>query len=194
MKTTNSTHTKMARESLDGLWGLAVLGSFIYFIVLMGVQLFAEIDPLLTIVSIIVSGPLGLGIIIFSLNISRGNNPKIEDIFEGFQNFKSAVGAYLLMLLFIFLWSLLLIIPGIIAAFSYSMTFYILADDPSITPMEAIDKSKAMMMGNKWKYFLLNLRFLGWGLLCLLTFGIGFLWLLPYMQVSFAKFYDDIKE
>jgi uncharacterized membrane protein len=54
MKTTNSTLTKMARESLDGQWGLAVLGSFIYFIVLMGVQLLAEIDPLLTIVSIIV--------------------------------------------------------------------------------------------------------------------------------------------
>ena len=119
---------------------------------------------------------------------------KVENIFEGFQNFKSAVGAYLLMLLFIFLWMLLLIIPGIIAAFSYSMTFYILADDPSISPMDAIDKSKAMMKGKKWKYFLLNLRFLGWALLCLLTFGIGFLWLIPYIQVSIAKFYDDIKE
>jgi len=194
MKTTNSTLTQMARESLDGKWGLAVLGTFVYFIVLMGVQLLAEIDPLLMIVTLIISGPIALGFIIFSLNISRDNDPKVENIFEGFQNFKSAVGAYLLMLLFIFLWMLLLIIPGIIAAFSYSMTFYILADDPSISPMDAIDKSKAMMKGNKWKYFLLNLRFLGWALLCLLTFGIGFLWLMPYIQVSIAKFYDDIKE
>jgi len=194
MKTTNSTLTQMARESLDGKWGLAVLGTFVYFIVLMGVQLLAEIDPLLMIVTLIISGPIALGFIIFSLNISRYNDPKVENIFEGFQNFKSAVGAYLLMLLFIFLWMLLLIIPGIIAAFSYSMTFYILADDPSISPMDAIDKSKAMMKGNKWKYFLLNLRFLGWALLCLLTFGIGFLWLMPYIQVSIAKFYDDIKE
>jgi len=194
MKTTNSTLTQMARESLDGKWGLAVLGTFVYFIVLMGVQLLAEIDPLLMIVTLIISGPIALGFIIFSLNISRDNDPKVENIFEGFQNFKSAVGAYLLMLLFIFLWMLLLIIPGIIAAFSYSMTFYILADDPSISPMDAIDKSKAMMKGNKWKYFLLNLRFLGWALLCLLTFGIGFLWLIPYIQVSIAKFYDDIKE
>jgi len=194
MKTTNSTLTQMARESLDGKWGLAVLGTFVYFIVLMGVQLLAEIDPLLMIVTLIISGPIALGFIIFSLNISRYNDPKVENIFEGFQNFKSAVGAYLLMLLFIFLWMLLLIIPGIIAAFSYSMTFYILADDPSISPMDAIDKSKAMMKGNKWKYFLLNLRFLGWALLCLLTFGIGFLWLIPYIQVSIAKFYDDIKE
>ena len=194
MKTTNSTLTQMARESLDGQWGLAVLGTFVYFIVLMGVQLLAEMDPLLMIVTFIVSGPLALGVIIFSLNISRGNNPKVEDIFEGFKNFKSSVGAYLLMLLFIFLWSLLLVVPGIIAAFSYSMTFYILADDPSISPMEAIDKSIAMMKGNKWKYFLLCLRFLGWAILCLLTFGIGFLWLTPYVQVSIAKFYDDIKE
>lgn len=194
MKTTNSTLTQMARESLDGKWGLAVLGTFVYFIVLMGVQLLAEIDPLLMIVTLIISGPIALGFITFSLNISRDNDPKVENIFEGFQNFKSAVGAYLLMLLFIFLWMLLLIIPGIIAALSYSMTFYILADDPSISPMDAIDKSKAMMKGNKWKYFLLNLRFLGWALLCLLTFGIGFLWLIPYIQVSIAKFYDDIKE
>lgn len=194
MKTTNSTLTQMARESLEGKWGLAVLGTFVYFIVLMGVQLLAEIDPLLMIVTLIISGPIALGFITFSLNISRDNDPKVENIFEGFQNFKSAVGAYLLMLLFIFLWMLLLIIPGIIAALSYSMTFYILADDPSISPMDAIDKSKAMMKGNKWKYFLLNLRFLGWALLCLLTFGIGFLWLIPYIQVSIAKFYDDIKE
>ena len=194
MKTTNSTLTQMTRESLNGKWGLAVLGTFVYFIVLMGVQLLAEIDPLLMIVTLIISGPIALGFITFSLNISRDNDPKVENIFEGFQNFKSAVGAYLLMLLFIFLWMLLLIIPGIIAAFSYSMTFYILADDPSISPMDAIDKSKAMMKGNKWKYFLLNLRFLGWALLCLLTFGIGFLWLMPYIQVSIAKFYDDIKE
>jgi uncharacterized membrane protein len=88
---------------------------------------------------------------------------------------------------------LLLIIPGIIAAISYSMTFYILADDNSLTAMEAIDKSKAMMEGYKLKYFYLSLRFLGWALLAILTFGIGFLWLAPYMMVASAKFYDDIK-
>jgi uncharacterized membrane protein len=98
------------------------------------------------------------------------------------------------MVLFIVLWLLLLIIPGIIAAISYSMTFYILADDKSIKPMEAIDKSKKMMDGYKWKYFFLCLRFFGWALLCILTLGIGFLWLIPYINVSIAKFYDDVKE
>jgi uncharacterized membrane protein len=93
----------------------------------------------------------------------------------------------------ILLWLLLLIVPGIIAAISYSQTFFILAEDNTIRPSEAIEKSKKMMDGNKLKYFYLCLRFLGLGLLCILTLGIGFLWLAPYIQVTNAKFYDDIK-
>jgi uncharacterized membrane protein len=99
------------------------------------------------------------------------------------------------MALFVFLWSLLLIIPGIIAALSYAMAFYILADDKekTVKAMEAIDKSKVMMYGYNWKLFCLGLRFFLLSLLCILTLGIGFLWLMPYMQVSLAKFYDDVK-
>ena len=194
MNTPNSTLAQMARESLSGKWGLAVLATLVYLIVITGVQLLNEIDSFLAIVSIIIAGPMALGYTSFSLNISRNKEAMVEDVFSGFQNFGTSLGAYLLMLIFIFLWSLLLIIPGIIAALSYSMTFYILADDPSIKPMDAIDKSKAMMQGNKWKYFLLNIRFIGWAILCLFTFGIGFLWLIPYIQISVAKFYDDIKQ
>lgn len=193
MKTSNSSLMKMARESLSDKWSLAVSGTFLYIVLGIVVQLLSEIDSFLIIIGLIISGPLAYGFTSFSLNISRNQNPKVDNIFDGFQNFKSSVGAYLLMLFFIFLWMLLLIIPGIIAALSYSMTFYILADEPTIDPMEAIDKSKAMMKGNKWKYFLLNLRFIGWAILCVFTFGIGFLWLHPYMQVSTAKFYEDIK-
>jgi uncharacterized membrane protein len=134
-----------------------------------------------------------LGISIFSLSISRNQEARLEQIFDGFNNFGTALGAYLLMILFIILWMLLLIIPGIIAALSYSMTFYILADDKTIPAMDAIDKSKAMMDGYKWKLFCMGLRFFLLALLCILTLGIGFLWLFPYMQVSAAKFYDDIK-
>jgi len=97
------------------------------------------------------------------------------------------------MTLFILLWTLLLIVPGIIAAISYSMTFFILADDPSIGAEAAIEKSKRMMDGYKLKYFYLCLRYFLLILLCILTLGIGFLWLTPYMHVGFAKFYDDIK-
>ncbi len=100
----------------------------------------------------------------------------------------------MLQFIFVFLWSLLLIIPGIIATLSYSMTYFIIADNNSITALEAITKSKEMMRGNKWKFFCLGLRFLGWSLLCVVTLGIGFLWLTPYMSVSSAQFYDDLKE
>lgn len=74
------------------------------------------------------------------------------------------------------------------------MTFYILADDKTIEPKEAILKSKQMMEGYKLKFFYLGLRFLVWGLLCILTLGIGFLWLFPWINTTIAKFYDDIKD
>ena len=73
------------------------------------------------------------------------------------------------------------------------MTFFLIAENESIGPLEAIKKSKEMMRGNKWKYFCLWLRFFGWGLLCILTLGIGILWLAPYIIVSLAQFYDDLK-
>ena len=98
------------------------------------------------------------------------------------------------MSLFIFLWSLLLIIPGIIAAYAYSQVFYILADNPSLSGMEALDQSKQMMKGRKWKYFCLCMRFVGWSILCIFTLGIGYIWLAPYMAVSLANFYRDVSQ
>jgi uncharacterized membrane protein len=194
MDTENVKLMKMARESLKNKWGLAI-GTFFIYILLTGIiQVTTEFSPFSGIVSLIVSGPMALGIAIFSINISRNQEARLEQIFQGFNTFGTSLGANLLMTLFILLWSLLLIIPGIIAALSYSMTFYILADDSSIGAMDALRKSKKMMHGYKWKYFCLGLRFLGWALLCILTFGIGFLWLFPYMGVSMAKFYEDIKE
>ncbi len=191
MQTENKELVSMARESLKEKWGLAIGTFLLYMLILVGIQLIPIAGP---IVSLLISGAFGVGVALFSLNISRGKEAKLEDIFKGFNNFGTALGAYLLMILFIILWSLLLIIPGIIAAFSYSMTFFILADDPTLAPKEALDKSKQMMDGYKMKYFILSLRFFGLALLCILTLGIGFLWLMPYMYVTIAKFYDDIKE
>jgi uncharacterized membrane protein len=181
---------QMARESLKGKWGIAIGTLVVYLLIVVALQIIPVVGP---IVSLLITGPLAIGLAIFSLSISRNQDTKLEQIFQGFNNFGTALGAYLLMVLFIILWMLLLIIPGIIASISYSMTFYILADDNSISAMDAIKKSKKMMYGYKWKYFCLGLRFFGWALLCILTLGIGFLWLMPYIQVSMAKFYDDIK-
>lgn len=177
----------MARESLSGKWGLAV-GTFLVFWLIMAAAKSNGIAVLL------IGGPMLIGLAIFSLTIARNQDAKLEQIFAGFKkNFGTALVAYLLKAIFVFLWTLLLIIPGIIAAISYSQVFYILAEDDSISGMDALKKSKEMMCGYKWKYFCLRLRFIGWFLLCIWSLGIGFLWLNPYITVSCANFYDDIK-
>jgi uncharacterized membrane protein len=85
------------------------------------------------------------------------------------------------------------IVMGWIMGLGYAMTYYLLADNPALGALEPIMQSWRMMRGFKGKLFCLNLRFIGWALLCILTCGIGFLWLVPYMQVSFARFYDDLR-
>jgi uncharacterized membrane protein len=194
MGTENLELMKMARASLKGNWGLAI-GTFLVYLIITGaLQALADEFPMVGLASLLVTGPLVLGIALFSLSIARNENPRFEQLFDGFKNFGLALGAYLLMILFILLWLLLLIIPGIVAAIRYAMTFYIIADNPGIGPLDAIDKSKQMMYGYKMKFFILVLIFIGLSLLCILTLGIGFLWLFPFINVTTAKFYDDIKD
>ncbi len=190
-QTENKVLMAQARESLSGKWKLAIGTCLVYVLLTVGI---AYIPGIGFIAQLIVAGPLTVGISIFSLSIARNQEPKFDQLFEGFQNFGVTLGTYLLMILFILLWMLLLIIPGIIASIAYSQVFYILAEDKNIGPMDALAKSKQMMQGNKWKYFCLGLRLIGLALLCVLTLGIGLLWLEPYANVSFAKFYDDLKD
>ena len=110
-----------------------------------------------------------------------------------FQEYSRILTTKLLQAVYTFLWSLLLLIPGIIKHYSYAMTDYILKDEPELCNNAAIERSMAMMEGNKMKLFLLDLSFIGWAILCLFTFGIGFFVLQPYMQVSHAAFYEDLK-
>lgn len=191
MRTENAILMKMARESLKGKWGLAIGASLVYFLLVAGVQMIPRVG---WIGSLLITGPMILGLTVFFLALSRNQDAKLEQLFEGFNNFGNSLAAYLLISIFVFLWMLLLIVPGIIAALSYAMVFYIMADDKSIGATEAISRSKKMMDGYKWKLFCLKLRFLGWVLLSILTFGIGFIWLAPYVNTSIAKFYDDIKD
>lgn len=191
MVTENVILMKMAKDSLKGKWGLAI-GTFVVYLMIIGaLNAIPILGPL---ASLFISGPMALGMVMFTLSFSRDEDARLEQIFDGFKNYGTALGAYLLMMIYIILWSLLLIIPGIIAALSYSMTFYIIADEPKIGVSAAIDKSRKMMDGYKWKYFCLQFRFLGWALLCILTLGIGFLWLIPYIYITLAKFYDDVKQ
>lgn len=190
MKTENSILMKHARESLLGKWGVAVGAYAIYWLINIVINKLRGIG---IVVSFVVSGPLLLGLTIFSLSLSRNKSGiKVSKIFDGFNDFVRSLKAYLLVAFFTLLWSLLLIVPGIVAAISYAQVFFILADDKTIGAKDALEKSKKMMYGYKWKYFCLCFRFTGWILLSILTLGIGLLWVVPYMQVTLAKFYDDL--
>lgn len=117
----------------------------------------------------------------------------INTLFGGFNDYMRVWGTMLLMSVYTFLWTLLLIVPGIIKACSYAMTPFILREQPELSYNAAIEKSMAMMEGNKMKFFLLCLSFIGWALLCVLTLGIGCLFLVPYVYTSYVAFYEDLK-
>ena len=114
-------------------------------------------------------------------------------LFDGFKDYGRILLTLLLMSVYVFLWALLLLVPGFIKAYSYSMTPYILKDRPDLKCNAAIEESMRMMRGNKMKLFLLDLSFIGWALLCILTLGIGLLWLEPYMVSARAAFYEELK-
>lgn len=141
----------------------------------------------------ILGSVVGVGYSKFNLDlVDRWPEPEIGTLFAYFKNWKTTAMASLLQTLYTILWSLLLIIPGIIASYSYAMTKYILADNPELTASEAIAQSKQMMSGNRMRLFCLYFSFIGWDLLCGLTFGIGNLWLTPYKQAAIAAFYREI--
>ena len=128
----------------------------------------------------------------FNLDLVDRLEPSFESLFGYFSYWKTTAIARLLQSLYILLWTLLLVIPGIVASYSYAMTGYILAEHPELTAGEAIKRSKEMMSGNRWRLFCLNISFIGWDILCLFTLGIGSLWLNPYKQAATAVFYRDI--
>lgn len=179
-----------ARESLRGKWGLAVGGAAVYALVVFAVS---GVPVLGAIVSLLTTGAMSIGLARFTLAFARHTPTRVSEIFTGFDSFRVGLATHLLQTLFICLWALLLIIPGVMAALSYAMTYFILSDDPSLGARQAITRSKQLMNGHRWELFCLSLRFFGWMLLCVLTLGIGFLWLLPYIMVSMAHFYDDIR-
>lgn len=186
----NDVLVKKAYNVLSGRWLLAI-GTFLVY------ELFVASAGALrmsgSIISLVIAGPFMLGAAIFSLHLARRQEARMEQIFQGFGNFMTAFGAYLLILLFVALWTLLLVVPGIISALSYAMTFYILADEPSLKAADALRRSKAMMLGYKWKLLGLCLRFFLLAIFCVLTLGIGFLWLIPFIHVTMAEFYIDLR-
>ena len=180
-----------ARASLNGKWPLAI-GTFL---ILLLISMGAALIPLAgQIIGILIAGPLAVGGAYFALNIVRDQVAQTDDLFFSFNNnLSNSILAYLLVVAFALIGFVLLIIPGIIVALALSQTWFILAENPSMDSYDAIMSSKKMMDGYKFKLFKIQLRLLGLGLLCLLTLGIGFLWLIPYQYVVYAKFYEEVK-
>lgn len=204
---------RQAKLSLKGKWGLAVLLTLIVFLISTFLPLVVEIilsggfiqwfyqdetpfvastfSTLLTIALL----PLTVAVYWFFLTLVRNENPNIYKVFSIYKDGKNTlklIFASILQGILIFLWTLLLIIPGIIKSMSYSQMFFLLRDFPELTTLEAISESKKRMKGLKWKYFLMHLSFIGWGILCLFSIGIGFLWLIPYIGTTMAIFYNEL--
>jgi len=190
----NSSATRaFARKSLSGNWLNAVLA----YLIIIGI---ISVVSTLQVVTWIILGSLTYGLYLYYIVLIREKAGDFNLLFKAFSFsgknlglFGKTLGLYLLMSLYIFLWTLLLIVPGIIASYSYRMAFYILIDNPEMGVSEALKKSKEIMYGYKSKLFCLDLSFVGWALLCILTFGIGILWLSPYMLTSQTIFYEELR-
>ena len=140
--------------------------------------------------AIIVLGPLMYGVSKVFLHLVYGEPIRLEMMFDGFRDdFGGTVLLGLMQSIFIFLWSLLFFIPGIIKSYSYAMSYYIKADHPEYDWQACINSSKRMMQGHKWELFVLDLSFIGWIFVGMLTCGIGMLWVSPYMECTRANFY-----
>ena len=183
----NSELRAQAREALRGKWPMAAVAALIYSAIAGGLS---SIPFIGWIGSLLVGLPVAYGFAILMLAVFRGaEEVDLGVLFAGFQEYSRILTTKLLQAVYTFLWSLLLLIPGIIKHYSYA----ILKDESELCNNAAIERSMAMMEGNKMKLFLLDLSFIGWAILCLFTFGIGFFVLQPYMQVSHAAFYEDLK-
>lgn len=221
------------RAALAGNWQQAVTAMLLYFVFISLIP--SLIDSLLGwsytgpggvpitnspswLYLLLVSGPFTLGLVAYFMGLFRHQETQINRVFEGFEQFGKAFVLSLVVLVFTFLWALLFIIPGIIAAFRYSQAFYIMYDNPQLSAMECIKESKRIMSGNKAKLFTLTLSFIGWGLLAVLPGAIysgtfvgmnelptlfdslmifvlsaGFLWVGAYYYTSLLAFYELLK-
>lgn len=199
-------YRNLAWTKLSGKWGTMVLCTLIYSLILGACSSFSAmknsnaapqgVSMIFSFVgsigSLLLSGPFIIGMSTLALNVSRGKDIKVEQLFSGFKNYISALALYVINSILVALWSLLLIVPGIIKAISYSMSYFILTDNPNIGANEARKQSMAMMEGHKWSYFCLMFSFIGWILLCILTLGILSFWVTPYMQTAQSEFYHSL--
>lgn len=141
----------------------------------------------------VIGGVLQIGYADFLLKQHDGKETSFHDLFSKFDYWGTGFAQRFLRSLYVILWSLLFIIPGIIKEYSYAMTPFILADHPNLTASQAIDASKEMMEGHKMDLFILSLTFIGWDFLAVLTLNFGYILLNPYQNAAYAAFYRQLQ-
>lgn len=209
-----------AREALKGNWLVAIFASFIAttFGAIGGsasssgteevdftklaeltteelvttVAVFGGFILLGLVASVLVSSLVSIGYAQFNIDLIDGVKPKLATIFSKGKQVWTSICANLLVFIRVFFGTILFVIPGIIASYKYSMVNFVIADNPGISAREALERSKEIMRGNKLRLFFLNLSFFGWALVVVLTLGIAGIWVVPYMQASYASFYREI--
>ena len=180
-----------SREKLKPHWLTAVLISVIYG-VLVGVP--SELNAYGEILSLLLAGPLQLGISIYFLNIVYNQPATIENLIEGFKPLLRVLLVYLIISITTLFGILLLIVPGIIIALGLSMSYYILIEKPELTIEEVLKESWRLTDGYKLELIVLHLRFIPWYLLGLLCFFVGIFVVLPWHQLTLANYYKYLKE
>lgn len=136
---------------------------------------------------------VGIGYARFNLDlVDNVTEARFATLFSYMRFWKVAIITRIVRTLYIVLWTLLFIIPGIIASYNYALTDYILAENPELTTKEALELSKKMMYGHRFRLFCLEFSFIGWAFLCVLSLGIGLIWLLPYTEAAKAAFYREV--
>ena len=141
----------------------------------------------------LVAAPLSLGFSIYSLNLFRNGSANYNNVFDGFNSLGKALGVYFLMVILIIIGIILLIVPGIILALGLSMVYYVMIDKPELGVVDTLKESWRIMKGNKTKLLGLSLRFIPWAILGILCLVVGIIFVLPWMQLSYASFYEKIK-
>jgi len=150
------------------------------------------LSGLCSLVLFVIGSAVGLGRREYFLNLCAEEERGFGDLFSRFPILLKALGLQLYMALFIFLWSLLFFIPGIVAAYRYALAPYLMAQNPEMGIREAVRRSKTLMKGHKGRLFSLQFSFLGWAFLSCLSLGIGFIWLIPYIHGAETAFYMDL--
>jgi len=191
-----------AKEQIRGKWGVAI-GTVLFANIILEVdfayrvtsELGAEgLSYSINLIALLLGGVISVGLCRFLLNMATGREEaRFDNLFSGFNIYLKTLGLNILITLAVVAGTLLFIIPGIIVSLMFSQAFYILSEDPSKSITQCISESVNLMTGHKWELFYLELTFIGWWLLAVITLGIAALWVSPYQKLTEANFYLYLK-